>query len=231
MAKPPPKKPPFQIVTDAPPPRAPGLLVREAVILPGQTEPLVPYDLVAPGLYPDETVFQLDTGEEIALSVSSARKPSGAGMDFTGWARVITGDGSTLRDAAGEEMEVEFRHTVTMPAFELLDGPDARAEVKISREIMLLMLGGEPTMVPVHVDPDAPTIEVAVDDADWQRSKDAAGKFTKAPPGTILNPETNEAPLIGWSNEARMNASIRHHLTMFRRAQPEVDVGALLAKG
>lgn len=224
-------KPPFQIVTDTPPPRAPGLLVREPTQFAGYPDPLIPYDFIAPGLYPDETVFQLDSGEEIALSVSTARKPSGAGMDFIGWARVINGDGSTLLDAAGEEMEVEFRHTVTMPAFELLDEPGSPAEARISREIMLLMLGGEPTMVPVHVDPDAPVFEVAVDDADWRRNVDAAGKPTKAPPGTVLNPETNEAPLIGWSDEARMNASIRHHLKLFRRARPEVDVAALLAKG
>lgn len=225
-------KPPFQIVTDTPAPRAPGLLVRDPVQFPGHPDPLIPYDFIAPGLYPDEKVFQLDTGEEIALSVSTARKPSGAGMEFTGWARVITGDGTTLLDAAGEEMEIEFRHIVTMPAFAALDDPKDPAEARIGREIMLLMLGADPTMVPVHVDPNAPVPVVAADDEEWDRyRRNPTPGLRMVPPSTVLEPAAKEAPLVAWSDEVRMNASVREHLKMFRRAQPEVDVAALLAKG
>lgn len=212
----------FTIVADKPPPRSPSMLIRNLVDWQGWPEAIIPYDLVAPGLYPDETVFQLDSGEEIAISVSTARMPNGGGMSFRGWARVITGDGSTLLDAAGEEMELEFVHIVTPTAFAALDVAGDPAEGKIAKEIVLLMLGEAPTMVPIENDPDAVPMEVALDDADH------AAHPEKAAPGTVLDHNATEAPMIGWSEEIRMNASIRHALELFARAQPEVDVAALL---
>lgn len=220
----------YEISKNQPPTRAPFMLHRQPVPVPGaepvdgQLPTFIPYNEIAPGLYPDETVYRLDTGEDVALSVSTKRIATGGGMEFQGWARVIEPDGRTMRDKAGEEMELHSIHPVDAATFERLDEPDAPAEAKISREVMLLMLGEDPTMVDVHVDPDALVPEIALDDADWKRNPH------KAPPGTVLNPGESRAPMIGWADEVRLNASIRHALKLFRRAQPEVDVAAVLAQ-
>jgi hypothetical protein len=217
---------PFEPYAETIDPRAPEMLDRAPIPtdVAGVFLPSL-YDTVAPGLYPDEKVYLLDTGEKIALSVSTARKPNGGGMDFTGWARVIEDDGRTMLDKADAEMELEFRWSCDAGTFERLDEEASPAEVKVGREIMLMMLGEPPTMAPIAGgDPDAPPTEVAADMADWERNPH------KAPPGTVLSPGATEAPLIGWATELKLNASIRHALKLFERSAPEVDVATLLAE-
>lgn len=226
----------YKEATKQPERRAEGMEVRELVLRPdvepvaeGQVQPeadfYIPYNEVAPGLYEDETVYTLDTGESIALSCRGKRDPLGAGMRFRGWARVIEADGSTMRDKHGAEMELSFSWPCEPAMFDYIDDPVGSGEGKIGREIMLLMLGEEPTMVPIKGgDPDAPPAEVAEDSGDWERHPH------KAPPGTVLDPGATEAPLIGWSLEMRKNASIRFALKMFQRSSPQFNVGDLLAK-
>ncbi len=226
--------PSYEIVADPPAPRPEEMLVRDLVLRPG-VEPVpegqhqpeadfyVPYDEVGPGLYPDETVYLLDTGEMVAISARSKRDPSGGGMRFRGWARVINDDGSTMLDKHGAEMELSHSFPVDAGLFEYLDDPAGSAKGKIGREVALLMLGEPPTMVPIPAgDPEAPPTEVAESFDDWERNP------KKAPPGTVLNPDALEAPLVGWSEELRRNVSIRAALRMFTASAPEIDVAALL---
>lgn len=227
-------KPRYEILAEQPAPRPPHMMVRESVLRPGvkpveegQVQPAedfwVPYDQVAPGLYTDETVYRLDTGDLVALSARGKRDETGFGMRFRGWARVINPDGSTKLDKHGKEMELSHSFPCEAGFFELLDQGETPAEVRIQREILLMMLGEEPTMVPIEGGaPDAPPTEVAESFDDWERHPH------KAPPGTVLKPDATETPLIGWSEETRRNASIRFALKLFERAEPEADVARLL---
>jgi hypothetical protein len=109
-----------------------------------------PYDEVGPGLYPDESVYTLDTGEEVAISVKPKWEPNGMGLSLTVWGRWINEDGSTKLDADGQEVEVAYSH-----------GFDAEAAEKydlsvLMKEMLLLVLGEEAEEEEdVHVDPEA----------------------------------------------------------------------------
>lgn len=216
----------YTIAKKPPPLRGEAMLIATAVPVPGASEgadgkvpTFVPYDELGPGLYPGETVYALNTGEQVALSVTTIRMANGGGMEFRGWARVIEQDGRTLLDSAGQELELEFRHPGDAGTLQRL-GPDAPA--MISREIMLMMLGEPPMMTDVPVDPDAPKIEVALDASDWERHKE------KAPPGTVLKPDEATAPIVPWADDVRLNASIRHAIDLASKATPLVDVAALM---
>lgn len=219
----------FKIIDPGIEQRLPFMLIREPIAAPGaegvdgKVPMFTPYDQVAPGLYPDEHIAELDSGEWIAISVSTSRMKSGGGMEFLGWARVINEDGSTKIDKSGEEMELQCNHPVTAAALQILETDEETAQARVTREIMLMMLGEPPTLRPIHVDPEAPVTEVAVDLADWERNP------KKAPPGTVLVPDATEAPVIGWSPDVRLNHSIRHAIQLADRAEPEVDVGALMS--
>lgn len=219
----------FTIIDPKIPQRTPQLLIQQAIPNPwvwveeGAERPLVvPYDEVAPGLYPGETVVELDTGEIIAVSVATKRLANGGGLEFRGWARQIEPDGRTKRDPAGQEMELEFPTSASPAVLAALETDEETAKDRISREVMLMMLGEPPTMRPVHVDPEAPVPEVAVDAQDFEDHPE------KAPPGTILNPEATEVPILPLSDEVRSNASIRFALQMARATNAEVDVSPLL---
>lgn len=79
-----------------------------------------PYHQVAPGLYPDEVAYQFEiddnapklVGETVAVSVLRKRIEGRADTVVVGWARWIEPDGSTKRDTAGQEVELEFRHSL-----------------------------------------------------------------------------------------------------------------------
>lgn len=99
------------------------------------------YDTVAPGLYEGETAVQLDTGERVAVAVSSRWLQNGAGVSFKGWGRQITEDGSTMIGPEGQEIATQFVHSespVTVDKF----GLDA-----ISKETLMAILGEMPTIV------------------------------------------------------------------------------------
>lgn len=194
---------PFKIVAK-PPLRAPEMLITTA-----EDESPAPYDVVAPGLYPGETVAELDTGERVAVSVATRRLPSGGGMEFRGWARVIEDDGTTKFDAGGQEMELEFAHSADAGTLQRLG---EKADEVISREVTLMMLGEPPTLILVHVDPDAPQPDPAT-----------------LPEGARLNPGEDSAPAIQWAADVRLNNSIRHAIYLAGKATPLVDVAALLA--
>lgn len=191
-----------------PPQRHPGWLNR---LQPDEDTP-APYDQIAPGLYPDELAVRLNTGELVAVSVERRRLKNGAGMEFRTWARHIEEDGRTKLDPHGEEMELETTFSASHDFIHRRGSGDEDGEEVIARELMNLMLGEEPTVVPIPVDPEAPTVEVATDEADWRRNPN------KAPPGTVLSPGKAEVPLVALEAEAGHSISIRQAIALSRKA-------------
>ena len=94
------------------------------------------------GLYPDETLIELDTGELVAVSVTSKRQANTGGLMVCAWSRAVNPDGSTLLDSGGEEIENEH-HTTFTPHDVLEYGIDY-----LNRQVLLLMIG-EPLDAPV----------------------------------------------------------------------------------
>lgn len=220
----------FEILKEQPPRRPAEMLIRDPVKLEGRDEEVVPYDMVWPGLYQDETVARLDTGDLVAISVNTNLigqdgMITGGGMEFRGWARLIEPDGSTKRDPAGQEMELVATFAPTPLFIESRATDTETGEQRIAREILRLMLGEEPTMIPIAVDPDAPpNPEVAVDAEDYRLHPE------KAPPGTFFDEAATETPLVGWDLESRLNNSIVHAIRLRARASGAagVDAAALL---
>lgn len=172
---------------------------------------VAPYDTIQPGLYPDETVAQLESGERVAVSVQ--RKPLDHGMmEFRGWARLIEADGRTKIDAFGRPIENEFAHTATVSFIDAA----ARApnqlsgEQQLSREILLALLGEPLTEVEIDVDPDAPPVD--------------------APAGTVLEPDKAKGPILALAQGVLDNVSIRAAIRL-AGTEPEGDAAALLAAG
>ncbi len=71
-----------------------------------------PYNQVAPGLYPDEKAYELDSGHRVAASVAFKRLPESAESGVIGWVRWIDADGSTMRDSNGNPVEIEHRQGI-----------------------------------------------------------------------------------------------------------------------
>lgn len=197
---------PFTIEKKPPPPRA-AILLTPAPLAGWEA----PYDQVAPGLYPDETAVRLDSGELVAISVAAGRQANGGGMVYLGWVRAIAEDGQTLRDGAGQELELEFRHPMDAGVLSALETPTERGDDRVKREIMLMMLGEPPTMRPIPVDPAVAANPPAVPDGHFQ------------------DPAAGFAPVIDWAADVRLNASIRHAIALADSARAEPDVAALLS--
>lgn len=102
--------------------------------LPPRAEEL-DYDDIAPGLYPDEAIYELDTGQLVAVSIRTDRHKITNGLVFQAWARAIEEDGSTRLDTLGEELEIEHRHPVDQGILEQRSIPE------IAKDVMHLLLG------------------------------------------------------------------------------------------
>ncbi|GGD64531.1 hypothetical protein GRI62_11915 [Erythrobacter arachoides] len=92
-------------------------------------------DEIGAGLYVDETLVELDTGDLVAMSVKPHREPNTGGLVVCAWARAVHADGSTICDNAGEIVENEYRATFT--AGDVADYGVSH----LTRQVLLLMLG------------------------------------------------------------------------------------------
>jgi hypothetical protein len=137
----------------------------------------LPYDEVGPGLYEDEDLFELDTGELVAVSQQIERDASTGGIVVIAWWRVVKEDGST--DLSAGEMEYEHRLAVDGAVVE------EHGSGPIVRAVLLAMLGEpqEPDAPPV-IDPAvARNISVRTHLASRARAAEPARA------GELLNPE------------------------------------------
>lgn len=108
---------------------------------PPQRDPSLPYEQVGDGLYSDETLVKLDTGEFVAVSVRADRIPTSGGTLVTAWARWCDENGKTILDPAGEEVENEHRHNFSPQDIER-DGLD-----ELSKQVVLAVLGEANTLM------------------------------------------------------------------------------------
>lgn len=117
------------------------------------------YDQIAPGLYPGEETYRLDTGDELALVVETLWLENGEGISFHGRARAIEADGSSrLTD---KDQTIGSAFTLTVPASLCIKhGVDA-----LATDAALIILGEEPLimeMVPMPPGHDPDVIPVPV---------------------------------------------------------------------
>lgn len=105
----------------------------------------LPYEDVGAGLYDDETLITLDSGEEIAVSVAAERIAHTGGVVVIAWARWVNDDGSTRLDPTGQEMENEYRHSFPPEQVETI-GVDA-----LCRGVVKAMIGEDTEMAEVDL--------------------------------------------------------------------------------
>lgn len=179
----------YRVVKSKIEPRAEELLVR-----PG------PYDEVAPGLYPDEAVVELDTGERVAVSVEEDYRDGDLGVNLRGYARWIEDDGSTHR--APDGTPVETVGCAGVAHFEIKErGLDAYRSAMLK-----MMLGEPPVMRKVENPPDARPLT----DAERTKAHEALKGEGSSPDATFSHdPDADEVPLLTVSEDGRASANIR----------------------
>lgn len=155
-----------------------------------------PYDIVGPGLYPDESVYTLDTGEDVAISVKPQWSPNGAGVAFLVWGRWINEDGSTKLDIDGQEVEVSYSHGFDAASIEEHGLP------LLMREMLLMVLGEDADAEKdIHVDLDTPDPELPAHAGEVKFKRDQA------------KIKVLHAPV-----DIRIGASIRHAIKHVKEA-------------
>ena len=194
----------FSPMSNPPGPRDPVLLDRAVPTDEnGNVIGPAPYDVIAPGLYPDEKAYTLSSGENVAVSLRSDRLTNNGGMAFTVWVRWIKPDGSSKLDDSGQDVEISFRHTADVAQLQ------EHGDVVIAKELLLAALGEAPeTTQTVTIDPlpaDAP-----------------AGMNLLGEPGTTV-----ELPIVMIEPTMRLNASIKSAIE-YARKSGEMDPGSLL---
>lgn len=158
------------------------------------------YETIAPGLYPDETAVQLDSGELVAVAIEAVTwLENGAGVAMVAVARLIGADGATAGAVPGQHLETKLPHTASPVEIDQFGLPAVQKE-------MLLAVLGEPATIVTRNNPPPP---------------DPAN-----PPDGWT--ETFDAPMILWPEEVRLNVSIRHALVSATAAAVELDPGAIL---
>ena len=135
---------------------------------PDARDPALPYGDVGPGLYPDETALELDSGELIAVSAEIGWIQNGA-VVVKGIARWIEADGRTKRTASGREVEVSYpatigAHDVATFGVEALAAEVQRMVVgepaQLTREV--LVEEGDPEVRPVIDVPESVRLGISV---------------------------------------------------------------------
>lgn len=167
----------------------------------GGTPDDAPYNQVAPGLYPNEKAFVTAQGDIVAIAVESRWLPNNEGVVFNAWGRLINADGSTKLAGDGDD-HIETEVSASMTAVEY----DRWGQDALAREMLLVILGEPETIV----------------------------ERPNPPPPDINNPpegwtETFEAPLIGFSHDYRLNASIQHAMKVAQEASQPFDPAALIS--
>lgn len=117
---------------------------------PGPRDPNLPYDALGPGLYSDEVAVNVDLGNNqaalVAVSTETELLANGSGLSFKAFARNIEADGQT-KLFQGKELETGFTYCADAATV------NTYGVAAISKEVMLLVLGQEPTKVD-KPDPD-----------------------------------------------------------------------------
>jgi hypothetical protein len=179
----------YTVVKKKMPERPPEMLKKLAPAEQARTGEVSPYDQVAPGLYPDETLVELDTGERVAVSVEPYWL-EGGGVSLHGYARWVEDDGSTKISPDGKPVELSISNTFDHGWLEKY------SQSQLATEIIRIMLGEDDQIKDVLV--------VEADKRNLQRavSNDANNS-------EWADPEAVEQQMIALSKEVRDNASIR----------------------
>lgn len=146
-----------------------------------------PYDLPAPGLYPDERLLQLDADDFVAVSVETFFKANGEGVMLIGVARWIEEDGTTKLTPDGKHIERSYNFGFNQ------DWLDAYGANKLASEIIQLMLGEAPTIVQL------PAID----------KKKLATAIDGYPEGTVIDLNKTEQPILDVPKEMLDCVNIR----------------------
>lgn len=111
--------------------------VRPEAMLKRTGDPLgnEPYNSIAPGLYPDETLYEIDGAGLVAVSAETRRLANNGGLAITAWARAVEKDGTTRLDAHGAELETSVSSNHDWGAVEL------RGQKVLEREVLLAVMG------------------------------------------------------------------------------------------
>lgn len=176
-----------------------------------------PYDTVAPGLYPDETAYELDTGEKVAVSVETYWQENGEGVSFIGFARCIDEDGSSKVTSDGKQVETAYSYVA--PAV-MVNQYGVNA---IATDVALMLLGQDTRLTE--------NLQARVDDEEGHGYVEG----DQAPEGTVImvhstssySVETTETvPLIRLDEMTKANINIRHHLNLVEQTNsfPTLDL-------
>lgn len=140
-----------------------------------------PYNLVVPGLYPDETLYEVDGAGLVAVSVEARRLENNGGIAVTAWARAIEDDGSTRLDRLGTEMETALSASFDWGAVKL------RGQQTLEREVLLAVIGEKGEMLPADPELDLPERPIIHVDRDAASIVKAARAATGSPdPAKLL---------------------------------------------
>lgn len=172
----------------------------------GPRDPALAWADNGPGLYSDESLVQLDSGELVAVSVEMKWPDNNTGLGLHGWARWINPDGSSKTCPEGRSIETSISFTADA------DTLRRHTKAQLSREVLLAVLGEPATPVPIEHDAEAPPPPAP----------------ENLPAGTTLNPEATERDLIPWPQTERDNASIRTAIDHVKAAQNGIDAAAVL---
>lgn len=108
------------------------------------------YGQNGPGLYNDETLVKLTTGQLVAVSVERHWADNGGGIAFHGYARAINADGSTIEIEGGKHVEAAISfHAPPLVVSE--HGADA-----LATDIAKIILGEPPVLTKLVPVDDAP---------------------------------------------------------------------------
>jgi hypothetical protein len=159
----------------------------------------IPWNVVAPGLYPDEEVIKLDSGEMVAVSIEPEWLENNGGIALHAFGRWLNEDGST-HEAFGFPVETSYSAT-----FNHTD-VDEHGVDNLAKAVTALILGEDQPNVKVHVDKDV-----------------VSGKAPQFPNGAVgvtsMDAARSSRPLIDIPPEAAKSASIRSAIEKVHKLQ------------
>jgi len=142
-----------------------------------------PYYQIAPGLYPDETLYEIDGAGTVAVSVETRRLENGGGLAITGWARAVEDDGQTLLDGHGSELET------CLPCSFDWGAVAARTQSVLEREVLLAVMGEPGGSLPADQAlelPERPILECDRASASIVNAVSAAANAGSGDPAALL---------------------------------------------